>query len=56
LYDIRTADRGFANNRDLGFNHIHVTPEKTEVQFISADGECLHAFRRTPDGQVEVIA
>jgi tartrate-resistant acid phosphatase type 5 len=55
LYDIKPTERGFANNRDLGFNHIHVTPERLDVQFINGDGECIHAFRRGLDGKVEVI-
>jgi tartrate-resistant acid phosphatase type 5 len=54
LYDINSKVRGFANNRDLGFNHIHVTPDRLVVQFINADGECVHAFRRELDGKVEV--
>lgn len=56
LYDIHPSKRGFANNRDLGFSHIYVTPEQLELQFITADGECLHAFRRGLDGTVEVTA
>lgn len=56
LYDVRPTERGFANNRCLGFNHIHVTPERLDVQFINADGEQIHAFARTPDGKVTVTA
>ena len=56
LYDIHPSKRGFAHNRDLGFSHIHVTPERLELQFITADGECVHAFRRELDGTVEVTA
>jgi hypothetical protein len=56
LYDIRPSERGFAHNRCLGFNHIHVTPERLDVQFINAEGEQLHAFARTPDGKVTVTA
>jgi 3',5'-cyclic AMP phosphodiesterase CpdA len=54
LYDIKPTERGFANNRDLGFNHIHATPERLDVQFITGDGECVHAFQRGLDGKVEV--
>lgn len=56
LYDIHPSKRGFANNRELGFSHIHVTPERLELQFITAGGECVHAFRRELDGTVEVTA
>ena len=56
LYDIRPSERGFSNNRDLGFSHIHVTPEHFDLQFVNAEGERLHAFRRFLDGKVEVTS
>jgi tartrate-resistant acid phosphatase type 5 len=56
LYDIRPSERGFSNNRTLGFNHFHVTRDRLDVQFINAEGEQIHAFNRTPDGTVEVTA
>jgi 3',5'-cyclic AMP phosphodiesterase CpdA len=56
LYDVKPSERGFCNNRHLGFNHLYVTPEKFEVQFISADGARLHAFQRARDGAVSVLA
>lgn len=56
LYDIKPSERGFSNNLCLGFNHIHVTPERLDVQYVNADGEQLHAFARTPDGKVEIAA
>lgn len=54
LYDVRPTKRGFADNRDYGFTHIHVTPDELHLQFITAGGECLHAFRRDRAGKVEV--
>jgi tartrate-resistant acid phosphatase type 5 len=56
LYDIRPSERGFANNRDLGFTHIHATPKRLEVQFINGEGERLHAFQRDREGKVEVLS
>ena len=56
LYDIKPSDRGFANDRHLGFNHIHVTPDELHVQFINPTGECLHHFQRDQAGQVKVLA
>ena len=56
LYDVKPTKRGFVDNKCLGFNHIHVTPEELHVQFINADGECLHHFQRTPAGKVKVIS
>jgi hypothetical protein len=55
LYEIRTASRGFAE-KILGFTHLYVTPEAINVQFISAEGNRLHAFRRTRAGQVSIVS
>lgn len=55
LYDIHPSKRGFANNQDLGFAHICVSPKQLELQFVSAGGECLHAFRRELDGKMDVV-
>jgi tartrate-resistant acid phosphatase type 5 len=54
LYDVGPTKRGFASSI-LGFNHVHVTPEKTTVQFIDAQGKCLHAFERTAKGGVKIL-
>jgi hypothetical protein len=56
LYDVRPSERGFVNNRHLGFTHVHVTRDELQLQFINAAGECLHHFRRGPDGNVTVVA
>ena len=53
LHDLKQADRGFAE-KILGFNHLHVTPEAVDVQYIDSEGRRLHAFRRTRDGKVAV--
>jgi tartrate-resistant acid phosphatase type 5 len=54
LYPIKTTGRGFAEKL-LGFVHLHVTKDNFEVQYIAANSDRLHAFRRTPDGKVEVL-
>jgi hypothetical protein len=56
LYETIPSPRGFTDFADLGFNHMHVTPERFQVQFINAAGKCLHSFERTLDGKVEVKA
>jgi hypothetical protein len=56
LYDIKPSDRGFVTNHHLGFNHVHVTAEGINVQYINAAGDCLHHFRRDQAGQVKVLA
>lgn len=53
LYEVKNSPRGFSQ-MILGFNHIHVTREKTTVQFIDVDGNRLHAFSRSLDGKMTV--
>jgi len=56
LYDVNPSKRGFIDNSNLGFNHIHVTPDELHVQFISATGDCLHHFQRDLSGKIKVLA
>ncbi len=53
LHDLKGTGRGFTD-KIFGFNHLHVTPEAVDVQYIDTAGRCLHAFRRTRDGKVTV--
>jgi hypothetical protein len=55
LYPMKDSDRGYVTNEHLGFNHIHVTPDALHVQFINADGNCLHHFQRDESGNVKVL-
>lgn len=55
LYNLKPTDRGFTENKHRGFNHIHVTPDELNVQFITADGECLHHFTRNRAGEEKVL-
>jgi hypothetical protein len=55
LYDVRPSQRGFVDNHELGFSHIHVTRDELQLQFINAAGKCLHHFRRDPAGNVTVV-
>jgi hypothetical protein len=52
LYEVTPSKRGFSE-MILGFNHIHVTPEKITVQYIDTDGNRLHAFERSQNGKVK---
>jgi hypothetical protein len=54
-YEVKPSARGFTKV-DLGFNHFHVTPTHIHAQFVNAEGECLHAFRRDLDGKVEIVS
>jgi len=51
LYDLAETHRTFAA-KAWGFNHLHITRDAFTVQFINAEGRCLHAFRRTLKGDV----
>ncbi|MBS0658765.1 MAG: metallophosphoesterase [Verrucomicrobia bacterium] len=53
-YEVNESRRGFTR-MEFGFNHFHLTPTELRAQFINVDGACLHAFRRFPDGRVEVL-
>jgi hypothetical protein len=55
LYNIKSAARGFAQ-KILGFTHLYVTPDTVTAQFLSVDGACLHAFRRTRGGEISIVS
>lgn len=56
FYNLNPVARGYTNNKHLGFNHIHVTRNALNVQFINAEGACLHHFQRDLCGNVKVLA
>jgi tartrate-resistant acid phosphatase type 5 len=53
-YDVTHSGRGFSK-KVLGFNHFHISPTRIKCQFIDADGNCVHAFRRSLDGRVDIV-
>jgi tartrate-resistant acid phosphatase type 5 len=53
LYNIKPSARGFSD-KIWGFVHLHVAPDCMQAQYISAEGERLHAFERTRAGKVTV--
>lgn len=55
-YEVTPSARGFSDDKNLGFNHIRVTADRLDVQFINGAGECLHAFSQDRDGKVDVKA
>lgn len=54
LYEVESTGRGFSKHT-LGFNHIHVTPERIAVQLIDCDGNLMHSFEKKPDGRIKII-
>jgi len=55
MYTVSRSDRGFVDNEQLGFNHVHVTPDELQVQFLDATGKCMHHFKRDRAGNVKVL-
>lgn len=55
LYNVKRNARSPYTEKTFGFNHLFVTPQSIEVQYIGTDGGRLHAFRRSLDGKVETI-
>lgn len=53
-HEVAGADKNFSMS-SRGFNHIHVTPEKTTVRFINSNGKLLHTFERDPSGKTRVL-
>lgn len=54
-YEVKSSERGFSK-MDLGFNHFHISPTRIKAQFIDAEGDCLHTFRRRLDGSVQIVS
>lgn len=54
LHEVKNVEQGFGSSV-LGFNHIFVTPEKIDTQFIDSNGNLLHAFRRSRSGEVTIL-
>jgi hypothetical protein len=56
LYEVKKSERGFADDKQLGFTHIYVTPDELQLQFIDTAGNCVHHFRRDRAGNVAVLS
>lgn len=56
LYTVKPNARGYTDGKHLGFSHMHVTRDALNVQFLNADGECIHHFCRDLCGNVKVLA
>lgn len=55
LYTVNPETRGYSDGKHLGFNHIHVTRDSFNFQFLNADGECIHRFKRDLSGNTKVL-
>lgn len=50
-----TKKRGPFAQKVQGFTHLEITPQALTMRHVSTDGKVLHAFSKTPAGDVSVI-
>lgn len=58
LYDFKVdpAMRGPYGQKLYGFSHLSVTPKQLTLRHLDGGGRLLHAFTKTPSGQLAVLA
>ena len=58
LYDLKVQPevRGPFGEKVFGFSHLELTAELMVLRHVNADGEVVHAFAKTPDGDVALLA
>jgi 3',5'-cyclic AMP phosphodiesterase CpdA len=57
LFDLKIdpTKRGPYAQKVYGFSHLSVTPQQMTLRHLDADGRQIHAFTKTPKGEVKVI-
>ena len=57
LYDLKKTaeERGPFALRTAGFTHLQITPERFIIRHIDPAGTVLHAFAKTPKGEVTLL-
>ena len=58
LYDLTTQPsvRGPFAEKVFGFSHLELTAEQMILRHINAEGQVVHGFSKTPDGDVALLA
>ena len=58
LYDLKIdpSKRGPYAEKVYGFSHLSVTSEDMTLRHLDADGRQIHAFAKTPKGEIRIIA
>ena len=58
LYDLKVdpAKRGPYGKKVYGFSRLSITPKQLTLRHLDSEGRLLHAFTKTPAGQVSVFA
>jgi tartrate-resistant acid phosphatase type 5 len=52
---MRHDDRGPMSRRTTGFGVFDFSPSSVTVRYVTADGQTIHEFQRSKDGQVRVL-
>ena len=55
LQDVRRDDRGPLSRVLHGFVHLQFTAEQATVKYIAVDGQVVHEFTRSAEGEVRVV-
>ncbi len=53
--DLKNTERGPFSQAVYGFTHVEVTAGHFILRHIDANGKLLHAFRKSRDGEVEIL-
>ncbi len=56
ITDLKITERGPFAQKVNGFTHLQVNREKFIVRHLDQEQKQLHAFSRTPEGKVEILA
>ena len=58
LYNLKIdpSQRGPYANKVYGFSHLSVTPTAMTLRHLDPEGRLLHAFSKSPDGKVAIVA
>jgi hypothetical protein len=57
LYDLKLdpSTRGPFARKVYGFSHLSVSPEQLTLRHLDSDGRVLHAFTKTPEGEISIL-
>jgi tartrate-resistant acid phosphatase type 5 len=57
LYDLKIepSERGPYGQKVYGFSHLSVSAKKMTLRHLDGQGRSLHAFTKTPDGEIEIL-
>jgi tartrate-resistant acid phosphatase type 5 len=52
---IDPSKRGPYAQKVYGFSHLSVTPQQMTLRHLDADGRQIHAFTKTPKGEIKFL-